>query len=258
MTLRPTSMTTALKHVTNAQAPSGVPDWHKRSLKFKDPNNKASPKVIVPWDKISHEGEIASTSSGYTSKEETTTSESDTDVHYMEFYVVDEEDAEVGEPEEARPEGSTVLSSGTSTRSAEGPSITTGCVDSPAATSSVSTIGANVFSTLLSKTSVITNPQLAFPFGLARVLDCMIPSTSVSALLIHNIKFSSSSFTTFRLFANRRSGFSRFGKTSTLTCPCAVVCGGIGGRLLFSSSVPSLDSTVKISRSFKNRSPPPL
>lgn len=81
-------------------------DWHKRSLKFKDPNNKASPKVIVPWDKISHEGEIASTSSGYTSKEETTTSESDTDVHYMEFYVVDEEDAEVGEPEEARPEGS--------------------------------------------------------------------------------------------------------------------------------------------------------
>ncbi|OAE33773.1 hypothetical protein AXG93_1671s1000 [Marchantia polymorpha subsp. ruderalis] len=49
-------------------------DWHKRSLKFKDPNNKASPKVIVPWDKISR--------------------------------VVDEEDTEVAKPEEARPEDS--------------------------------------------------------------------------------------------------------------------------------------------------------
>lgn len=81
-------------------------DWHKRSLQFKDPNNKAGPKVIVPWDKIPHEGETTSTSSGYTSEEETTTSESDTDVHYTEFYAVDKEDAEVGEPEEAGPEGS--------------------------------------------------------------------------------------------------------------------------------------------------------
>ncbi|OAE22650.1 hypothetical protein AXG93_328s1020 [Marchantia polymorpha subsp. ruderalis] len=81
-------------------------DWHKRSLQFKDPNNKAGPKITVPWDKIPHEGETTSTSSGYTSEEETTTSESDTDVHYMEFYAVDEEDAEVAEPEEAGPEDS--------------------------------------------------------------------------------------------------------------------------------------------------------
>lgn len=81
-------------------------DWHKRSLQFKDPNNKAGPKVTVPWDKIPHEGKTVSTSSGYTSEEETTTSESDTDVHYMEFYVIDEEDAEVGELEEAGHEGS--------------------------------------------------------------------------------------------------------------------------------------------------------
>lgn len=86
---------------------------------------------------------------------------------------------------------------------------------SPAATSGGALVGAIVFSTLLSEASVTTNPRLAFLFGLARVFNCLTPSISVYALLTSSIKYSSSSVTTFCLFANRRSGFSQFGRTST-------------------------------------------
>ncbi|OAE24793.1 hypothetical protein AXG93_3086s1000 [Marchantia polymorpha subsp. ruderalis] len=81
-------------------------DWHKRSLQFRDPNNKAGPKITVPWERIPHEGETPSTSSGYTLEEETTTSDSDTNVHYMEFYEVDEEEVDVAGLEEVGPEDS--------------------------------------------------------------------------------------------------------------------------------------------------------
>lgn len=60
-------------------------DWHKRTLQFRDPNNKEGPKITVPWKRIPHEGETASTSPGYTSEEGTSTSDSGTDVYYMKF-----------------------------------------------------------------------------------------------------------------------------------------------------------------------------
>lgn len=49
-------------------------DWQRKRLQFRDPSN-SSTVITVPWVKIPHEGETPSTSLGYTSAEDNTSSD---------------------------------------------------------------------------------------------------------------------------------------------------------------------------------------
>ncbi|OAE18724.1 hypothetical protein AXG93_4846s1150 [Marchantia polymorpha subsp. ruderalis] len=56
------------------------------------PNRPDRALITVPWKKVPHEGETPSTSSGYTSAEDTSsTDEEDWEVSYMECYEIEEE-----------------------------------------------------------------------------------------------------------------------------------------------------------------------
>ncbi|OAE22085.1 hypothetical protein AXG93_3084s1010 [Marchantia polymorpha subsp. ruderalis] len=62
------------------------------SDEFRDPNCPDGALITVPWKKVPHEGEMQSTSSGYTSAEYTTSiDEEDKEVNYMECYEIEEE-----------------------------------------------------------------------------------------------------------------------------------------------------------------------
>ncbi|OAE26958.1 hypothetical protein AXG93_225s1010 [Marchantia polymorpha subsp. ruderalis] len=66
-------------------------DWRRKRLQFLDPRDPSS-VITVPWVKIPHEGESQSTSSGYTSAKDNTSSDEESwDVRFVTCCSVEEE-----------------------------------------------------------------------------------------------------------------------------------------------------------------------
>ncbi|OAE29092.1 hypothetical protein AXG93_4008s1030 [Marchantia polymorpha subsp. ruderalis] len=67
-------------------------DWQRKRLQFRHPSDPEGALITVPWAKIPHEGKTPSTSLGYTTAEDNTSSDDDVwDVRYVACCAVEQE-----------------------------------------------------------------------------------------------------------------------------------------------------------------------